>query len=256
MRDHASKLKGLVWVTLACVLGIFFAAGLSPLAHLIPWGWEKKLGEAMVFTPPEKECRLNTEADALLQRLVKRLYPLYPDDSAFSIEVHVAQSPVINAYATLGGKITVNSGLLHKAESPEEIAGVLAHEIGHVHHRHIMEGMLVHLFTAEGINLIFGGGSTAGGFAQYFLRMDFTRQQETQADEDGLQRLQRAHVDNQGFKRFFERMEKENGGSPFFSDHPSNRAREEMADRFKNKDDQPIMTKEEWEILKHYCGGK
>jgi predicted Zn-dependent protease len=82
--------------------------------------------------------------------------------------------------------------------------------------------------------------------------MDFTRTQEAQADEDGLRRLQKAHVDNQGFKCFFERMGKEGSASVFFSDHPSGQARMEMIDRFKNQKAQPIMTQAEWEVLKNY----
>jgi predicted Zn-dependent protease len=253
--DHASKFKGLLWAVAACFLGVLLAVGIGPLAHLVPWSWEKKLGNALEFNPDVKdECR-NPQAEALLQRLVARIYPVNPDDGDFSIEVNVARNPVVNAYAQLGGKITLNSGLLKRAESPEEVAGVLAHEIGHVHHRHIMEGALVHFFTAEGINLVLGRGSSVATFARYLLNMDFTRSQEAQADEDGLQRLQKAHVDNKGFRRFFERMEKEEPSSVFLSDHPSNQERMEMVGQFKNQDTRPILTLAEWEILRNYCDG-
>jgi len=244
-----------MWVLITCGCAVFLAVGIRPLAHAIPWSWEQKLGEAIKLDLSRNDCRYNSEADALLRRLVERVYPINPDDRDFSIEVTIVKNPVVNAYAALGGKIMFNSGLLKKAGSPEEIAGVLAHEIEHVRHRHIMEGAMVHLFTSEGIHLIFGGGS-AGNFANYFLRMDFTRSQEIQADEEGLRRLQKAHIDNQGFKKFFERMENENGSSVFLSDHPSNRARMEMTEKFKNEDTRPIMTAEEWKILKNYCGEK
>ena len=249
--DKASKLKGLIWVLAACVIGVFFAAGLSPLAHAIPWSWEKKLGSAISIS--KTESHFNSRADAQLQVLVKRLYPIYPDDDRFSIEVHVADDPDINAYAGLGGKIIINSGLLNNAQSPEEIAGVLAHEIEHVHSRHIMEGALIHLCTSEGLNMIFGKGSTAG-FASYLLNMSFTSNQEAKADEGGLRRLQAAHVDNQGFKNFFARMEKKSSATAFLSDHPSNKSRMEMVDKYKVKNPQPIMTKGEWEALRN-CGG-
>jgi predicted Zn-dependent protease len=161
--------------------------------------------------------------------------------------------PVVNAYATLGGKININSGLIKSAETPEELAGVLAHEIEHVRHRHILERVLVNLFTAEGMNLILGGGSSPAKWAKYFLNMDFTRAQETQADEGGLRRLQMAHVDNHGFKEFFARMGKEESTSVFLSDHPSNRDRMEMVDQFKNEDIRPILTQQEWDVIKNHC---
>lgn len=148
------------------------------------------------------------------------------------------------------------SGLLHQAESPEELAGVLAHEIEHVRHRHIMERTLVHLFTAEGFGLIFGQHSSAADGAQYFLNMDFTRAQESQADVDGLARLHHAHIDNRGFRQFFMRMEKTESSIAFLSDHPSNRERFELARRYSNQDSRPIMTDNEWRVLKQYCDEK
>lgn len=256
MADRASKIKGLGWVALAFILAVLFAVGIGPLAHVIPWSWEKRLGNILTLDVGDRGCRRNPAADALLRRMVGRVYPLGPDDKGFTIEVEVVKDPAVNAYAGLGGKIKLNTGLLKEAESPEEVAGVLAHEIEHVHHRHIMEGALVHFFTVDGINLIFGNSTSTAVFARYLVNMDFTRSQETQADEEGLCRLQKARVDNRGFRDFFERMEKEKGASTFLSDHPSNRARIEMAERFKTQDPQPIMTKAEWGILKDYCGGR
>jgi len=255
-KKRVSKIKGLAWVLLAVGCGVLFAVGLSPLAHLVPWSLESKLGTAVRLASPSKECRANAEVDKDLHRVVSRLYPIEPGDAAFPIEVTLMDNPVENAYAGLGGRISVNSGLVKKAGSPEELAGVLAHEIEHVRHRHIMERMLVNLFTAEGINLVLGGGSTPAKLSKFILNLDFTRSQEAQADSDGLRRLQTAHVDNQGFRRFFERMEKEGAGSAFLSDHPSNAERMEMVDRFKNVDPRPILTPEEWTTLQNGLCGK
>jgi len=253
MNDNASKLKGLLWVIASCLIGVLFAFGLAPLAHVIPWSWEKNLGYALEFNVLNQECHANAQSEALLQRLVKRLYPIQPEDAAFSIEVRVVKNAEINAYASLGGKIFINSGLLKQAESPEEIAGVLAHEITHVQHRHIMEGAINHILTSEGLKAIFGVNSSAAEWTQYFLKMDFTKSQETQADEGGLKRLQQAHIDNQGFKHFFERMENSGFAADFLSDHPSNDARIAMVKQFTNQNVQPIMTQDEWKMLKNAC---
>jgi predicted Zn-dependent protease len=253
MNDSAPKTKGLVWLIAACALGAVFAVGLSPLAHVIPWSWEKKLSYALDLNIPKEECRNNPQAQELMQRLVKRIYPVNSDAAAFSIDVQIVKNPAVNAYATLGGRISVNSGLLKQAESPEEIAGVLAHEIGHVQHRHIMEGAIAHMLTSEGISMIFGGYSSAAEWTQYFLNMDFTRSQEAQADEEGLIRLQQAHVDNQAFRHFFERMEKSGSVPVFLSDHPSNNSRSGMAAKFDNRGATPVLAPEEWQILKNYC---
>jgi len=256
MEDQASKIKGLAWLAGACAVGAVFAFGLSPLAHIIPWSWEKKMGAALAFDLPQQECRANAQAEALLKRLVMRLYPVQPGDTAFSIEVEVVPNPAVNAYASLGGRIFINSGLMKQAQSPEEVAGVLAHEITHVEHRHILEGALAHTLTSEGIKALFGEGSSAAEWSDYFLKMDFTRGQEAQADEGGLKRLQKAHIDNQGFKHFFERMETSGAAADFLSDHPSNGARIEMVENFANQNVTPLMSHDEWKILKSYCGEK
>jgi beta-barrel assembly-enhancing protease len=253
MDHHASKLKGLAWAAAGCAVGMCFAFGISPLARAIPWSWEKGLASVLESDAPGQACRADPEAQALLHRLVARLFPIEPGDKAFSIDAHIVQSPVVNAYATLGGHIFIDSGLLKEAESPEELAGVLAHEIGHVQHRDIMKGALIQLLTAEGINMIFDGHSSAAIWANYFLNMDFSRSQEAQADEAGLQRLQIAHVDNRGFKDFFERMEKSGSAPVFLSNHPSYASRLAMAETFANREVHPIMTQGEWNAFKNYC---
>ncbi len=257
MNDSASKLKGLMWVVAACLVGAILALGLSPLAHAIPFSWEDKIAYAIGSDFSAPECTGNPQAQELLQKLVQRIYPVYPEDAAFTIHVRMAQDNTINAYAELGGKITVNSGLLKHAQSPEELAGVLAHEIGHVKHHHIMQGVITHMFTAQGISMIFSGGSSSmAEWTNYFLNMSFTRSQEAQADEAGLERLQTAHVDNRGFRHFFERMEESDSAVAFISDHPSNSSRLEMIEKFTNRDVRPILTQDDWKTLKNYCGDK
>lgn len=253
MNDSASKLKGLLWLVTACVLGAMFAFGISPLSRIIPWSWEKSLAN-VIPEPMEQTCNDNQQTKLLLDKLVKRIYPINTDDDLFSIEVHVVNSKVVNAYATLGGKIYVNSALLEQAQSPEELAGILAHEIEHISHRHILEGLIVRLMTVEGVSMIFSGSSSGTQLASYFLNMSFTSSQEAVADAGGLLRLQQAHIDNQGFKHFFERMEKSGIASILISDHPANQDRIAMVEKFNNKDTQPIMTQEEWSVLQNSCG--
>jgi predicted Zn-dependent protease len=255
MDDRASKTKGLVWALLALGLGMFLAVGVAPLAHAIPLSWERRLGNALDLGQGAKACRPSPQAQALLKKLVARIYPLDASEAAQPMEVAVVQDPAVNAFAGLGGKITLNSGLLRQASSPEEVAGVLAHEMGHVRHRHVMEGLLVHLFSWEGLRLIFGGGSASAGMIQALLRMDFTRGQEAQADEAGLRRLQQAQVDSGGLRRFFERLQKDQPDNLLLSDHPDPGDRAKLAASFPTAHSRPILTPDEWAVLKDYgCG--
>ncbi len=251
--DTASKTKGLAWLIVAVILGLTFAYGISPLVRAIPWSWEKNISHVVGSASSIGVCNGTPTEETILKQLVNRLYPLDRDDARFSIDVQIVNVSSVNAFAELGGKIFLNRGLLEKAESPEEVAGVLAHEIEHVRHRHILEGFVVRLMTFEGIQLLFGGSVANVRWTNYFLDMGFTRTQEAQADQGALARLQKAHINNQGFGQFFKRMQESELAPPFLSDHPSNESRSEMVKKFQNQDTKPIMSDEDWKNFKTYC---
>ncbi len=254
--DKASKIKGLAWVLAGVFVACAFGFGLSPFVRMIPWSWEKKISRFGGFDALGGEvCGGSPKNQALFKKLVSRLYPLDREDERFPVDVQIINEPTVNAFAQLGGKISLNSGLLEKAESAEEVAGVLAHEIQHVRRRHILEGFIVHLMTVEGVKAVFssGGSLSNSRWADYFLHMGFSRSQEREADQGGLLRLQKAHIDNQGFKNFFERMKEFSSVPALLSDHPSDQNRSEMVEKFKNENTTPIMTAEEWKSFQSYC---
>ncbi len=249
-----SKLKGLVWIAAACLFAVLLAGGVAPLAHAIPWSWEQALSRTLPSQTGES-CHPDRAERQALQQLVRRLYPIEPGDNKFSIQVRIVKSRVVNAYATLGGNIYVDSALLAHARSPEELAGVLAHEIGHVSNRHIMQGFIINLFTGAGLQMIFSD-SSAKNVTDFFLRMTFSRREEAQADAAGLHRLQVAHISNDGFKDFFERMGKSGLADKFLSDHPANQERIDMVNDYDNTDTRPALSAAEWKVLKGYCKGR
>ncbi len=246
-----SKLKGLVWIAAACLFAVLLAGGVAPLAHAIPWHWEQSLARALP-SQVGQSCHPDRMQRQALQQLLRRLYPIEPGDKKFSIQVRIVKNPVVNAYATLGGNIYVDSALLAHARTPEELAGVLAHEIGHVSNRHIMQGFIVDLFTSAGLRMVFSSGSDEN-VTDLFLRMTFSRGEESQADAAGLHRLQIAHINNAGFKNFFERLGKSGLADKFLSNHPANQARIDMVNDYDNTDTRPAMSEAEWKILKGYC---
>ena len=173
-------------------------------------------------------------------------------DHNYSIQVQIQENKSINAHTELGGKILLNTGLLQAAQSPEEIAAVLAHEIEHVHHRHILSSLIMYFFTVEGISLIFSDNQAAmKALTRFVMTMNFTRSQEKEADKNALLRLQKARVSNQGFKDFFTRMGKEeNKNLDFLSNHPSNNARLQMAKQFRQYKTTPVLSHTDWLVLK------
>ncbi len=121
------------------VLAVLRLAG--PLARAVPDSWRSNMGAAAenLFTAGDKTCRA---ADGLLalDRLTATLRATQGAEA--SITVKIVDSKMINAFALPGGKIVVMTGLLDLMEAPDEFAGVLAHEIGHVTERHPTEAAL------------------------------------------------------------------------------------------------------------------
>lgn len=252
MNDHASKKKGLIWVLLACVIALLFIVGIAPLAHLIPWSTEEKMAAMFNSTiPPEQEIK-DANTRATLAKMIQRIYPVKAEDRDFSVDVHIVKSPIVNAYTELGGRIILNTGLINQAKSPEEIEAVLAHEMEHVRHRHIMQGLLSSILSFELTHMISAGADSGiSRITHMMFNMKFTRAEETEADRGALTRLQKAHVDNHGFKDFFQRMENDAGTNiEFLSDHPSNDKRIKMVEEYKNKEVKPVLTAQEWDTFK------
>lgn len=245
--------KGLAWLVLTAFLAIAVAGGLPYFARFIPWTAER-YASILLGSPKVPVCggSRQAEAMALLGRITHRLYPIYPTDK-FPLTVQIVSGDTVNAFASLGGQICVYDGLLQQAESPEELAGVLAHEIEHVRRRHIMEGMIARLITVGSLQLIFSGGKSGTRPADLLLSMSFSRQQEREADEGGLQRLQDARIDVSGFERFFERAGNMPTLPPILSDHPSSGARAQMARRHAGHSFDPLMDPKDWQLLKTIC---
>lgn len=246
--DRASKGKGLLWLLGAVALGIVVAGGLAPFARAVPWSWERRLGEALAIDRAPEACPKDPLAEAALRKVLARLYPLDDAERARPLELRLRRDAAVNAFASLGGRLSVNSGLLQEAESPEELAGVLAHEIEHAVQRHVMQGALVQILSWQGLSAVFGGGGARLG--QALLQMDFSKAQEAKADEAGLQRLQRADVDTAGLRRFFERMQKEHPNSGYFSDHPADADRIRMAAAHPTAKPRPLLSAAEWAALR------
>src|SRR5271165_1611158 len=158
-------------------------------------------------------------------------------DAKVPFTIKVIDTEDINAFALPGGFFFVNSGLILKAETEAELAGVMAHEIAHVAARHgtrqATRGELAQLAT---IPLIFMGGWTGYGIRQAasilvpvgFLQ--FSREFEGEADMLGLQYMYKTGYDPGAFVDFFEKiesLEKKKPGtiSKVFSTHPPTDAR-------------------------------
>jgi beta-barrel assembly-enhancing protease len=236
--------RRLVWgvvggVILATMLGLWFGADLlvELAVSRIPVEWEQKLGESayrdfLAHQEVMKDGPAVTAVGEMTQRLTEQI-----PNNPYKFEVTVVKSDVVNAFALPGGYVVVFTGLMKKAESGEEVAGVLSHELNHVLQRHGLERIVKSLGLFTVVAIVLGDQQGLVGMMKQLgvelLTLKFGRGQETEADLTGLQLLQRARIDPSGMIRFFARLsEKDEGRMEWLSTHPMSTAR---ADRLKTE---------------------
>jgi Zn-dependent protease with chaperone function len=231
--------RRLVWgvgggVILSTVLGLWFGADVlvEIAVSRIPVEWEQKLGESAYRDfLTHQEVMKDGPAVAALGEITQRLTEQI-SNNPYKFDVTVVRSDVVNAFALPGGYVVVFTGLMKKAESGEEVAGVMSHELNHVLQRHGLERIVKNLGLMTVVAIVFGNQQGLVGMMKQFgvelLTLKFGREQETEADLTGLQLLQRAKIDPSGMIRFFERLsEKDEGRMEWLSTHPMSTARAE-----------------------------
>lgn len=222
---------------LMVVLGLW--SGSDLLVELavdrIPIEWEQKLGETTYRDfLTHQEVMKEGPAVAALTEMTHRLTDPIPENP-YTLAITVVKSDVVNAFALPGGYIVVFTGLMKKAETPEEVAGVLAHELNHVLQRHGLERIVKQLGFVAVVSIVLGNQQGLGGIMKQLgmelMTLKFGRAQETEADLTGLQLLYRAKINPNGMITFFQRLaEKDEGRVEWLSTHPMSSAR---ADRLK-----------------------
>lgn len=226
------------------------------LAPLIPDSVDQKLGDALVGDFGGRFCS-TPAGDAALKKLVASL-----DANASDLQVEVAKIDMINAVALPGGKVILFDGLVKQARSPDEVAGVLAHEIGHVREKHVMQALLRQM----GLAVVLGGvDGNSGALVNNLLSMSYSRESEAEADAYSMKALGRANISPIGAASFFDRLSEldgsasssksETGITGYMSSHPLSRSRKEAFEKsiVKGKNYKPALTSAEWTELKTMC---
>ena len=205
------------------------------LASKIPVKWEQDLGES-TFTQIRLQGMI-TNDPVSLAKLEKITVPLLEavGETKYAFQFHISRDTNINAFAIPGGHVVVNLGLINAAKRPEEVAGVLAHELAHVTQQHsirnIIEGagmtLLIQslLGDAGGLLGVLGEGSS------FLLQQKYSRGFEREADDVGWDYMVKAGIDPQGMIDFFKTLQAlekgssavgaMNGSLNFLSTHPA-----------------------------------
>ena len=189
-------------------------------------------------------------------------------DVKVPVTIKVIDSDEVNAFALPGGFMFVNKGLILAADNEDELAGVMAHELGHVAARHAMENngksQLINYGMLAGI--IFGGPIAGqvlyngGGLLQGLINLKFSRSAEEEADRLGVQYLYSAGYDPTGMATMFEKLaakdkKKTKGFGKLLIDHPDSLDRRDtslaLVARFPEKEEYVISTSEFQRVKAH-----
>jgi len=160
--------------------------------------------------------------------------------SPFELRFYVVEDESLNAFATFGGAVYIHTGIIQRSNDVSELAGVIAHEIGHVTARHLAQNARTRQNTgiaaqiaaiavaiATGNNLLARGGQLLTDMSATAFLNSFTREFEAEADDLAVETLINAGYDPEGMIRLFNTLQAESGGGGirFLQDHPTNAER-------------------------------
>lgn len=244
-------------VGLAIAASAFFGwrHSTAALAQFVPKEWEERVGRKIHAALTENFTLCTGEDGAKAMRAMAD--KLLPEGLQISLDVIDLKLP--NAVAIPGDHVIVTSGLIEMADSPDMVAGVLAHELAHLELRHPTQSVISNLGAAATISVILGG-SGAGDVAYLATVLSYSRAMEHEADLRGLELLKTAGLRADGMAAFFKVMEKkaEKNGDGIMPDwlasHPGLK---ERADYTKtDTTGAPAMTDAEWQSVKQICKSK
>lgn len=221
------------------------AIGLTRKQHMIVSEQQVEQAAVKAYAQQEQEAHskgtldtdpaLTSRVRRIALRLIAQVGVFRPDATSWNWEIHTLKTNDINAYCMPGGKIMVYSGLVDRLHLDDaELAAVIGHEMGHALREHTRERVsheYVQEIALSGVALLTGAGQTAvdlaGAVANVTFQLPHSREQETEADEIGLELMARAGYDPREAVTLWKKMKAaEQGGTPqFLSTHPSSQNR-------------------------------
>lgn len=208
---------GLVWLKSDAIIA--WAVDRVSLEH------EQVLGD-LAFAQMRAGLKLRPDGPA--PELVRHLGTRLTVGSRYRYRWLVADSPEVNAFAMPGGYVVVYTGLLKAADSAEEVAGVLAHEVQHVERRHALRNLIHDLGWRALLALMLGdaSGSVWADAAGRLVGLGYSRDLEREADLGGLKALRQAAIPADGMLLFFEKLARRDGrGIALLASHPATEVR-------------------------------
>jgi Zn-dependent protease with chaperone function len=245
-------------IVVVVLFGVPLAA--DRLTPLVPPSFERRLGEVAdrqvgaLFGGKVCNHRSGQPAFAKLVNTVREAAGL---DT--SIETAVLATPVPNAMALPGGKVYLLSGLLAKAENADEIAGILAHELGHLRHRDGTRNLIYNGGTSFLIGLLFGDITGSGALifvSRSLVSASYSREAEENADTFAIDLMHRLGRSPKPMGELMYRVtgKQVDNTLSILASHPLTEDRlARMSREDRPPSGPPLLTAQEWAALKAIC---
>ena len=253
--------KFLTQLTISLVI---FGAAVFGLSQL-PWTkWlkvkdaketlEQSLGELCLKTISGENSRVKDSTLIILLEKIKDKICIENNIDSEAIKLHFVKSSEINAFALPDNHLVIYTGIVDYCKNAEELAGVMAHEIAHIHKEHVMKRLSREIGFATLATL--AGSSTGAEVLRTITSTAYSRSMETEADEHAIIYLQNSGINPTGLPDLMYRLSTEEFEYmkylTIISTHPNSeeRAKNMLAMIDLEKTYEPVLSEEEWEMLK------
>src|ERR1017187_74735 len=253
-------------VILVLFLGVFFALGSLNLVRIfhvdeLRKNTEQKLGDVLYKNLQENSDEIkNSPVNRLLDRLKRRICDQNGIDAS-KIKINLFISDEVNAFALPDNHLVIYTGLITECHNPEELCGVMGHEIGHMEHKHVMKKLTKEIGLSAIVAMTSGGGSSEAitRIIKTLSSTAYDRSLESEADMASMDYMIKADIDPTQFPKFLGRMgEEKEEGIPsalyWISTHPESKERAKTLEDYIKKMHyivNPVLSEAEWQQLKH-----
>ncbi len=212
-------------IVIVIVASLLLGFGGSWLAGKLPFSVENKIAGLYDITQ-HTDNKTHPEITQYLQTLADKISKAQNLPPEMKITAHYMDDDTVNAFATLGGNLFIYRGLLEKLPSENSLVTLLGHEIAHIKYRHPIKSLGRGVVVSIAMSAMIGSDAQVLGDAGMLTILKFSRDMETQSDEEAMSTLQSLYGHLKGGARLFEifhemraEMDSEEPAE-FFSTHP------------------------------------
>jgi predicted Zn-dependent protease len=202
--------------------------------------WEIKFKKSMLkYIREDSRIIINEKLNESITEIKNRLLENI-NENPYEIEIIIVNSPMTNAFTFPGGLIVIYSPLIRSTDNPQELASVIAHEMGHIIHRDPLKRLVRQLGVSTVLSMLGGGGESTVFFENIvndFVNAHYNRTQEDDADKFALELLDSCDIDPMHFCNFMKKLDIEKKDSmqkiaKHFMSHPDTKSRIEKARKY------------------------